>query len=393
MRASTSIDGASASFRTGEAAGVPRSNPLPGFPDHRAAGGASLSRCPWCGQSNETGARFCGACGRPTAGDTLPAPAAAPANAARERTPRRLRFKPNLRLILPALLVLVFVFTLLSLGTAWWSYSTSAGGGNLSINFLPGSNYYLTCSGSCSGFSAGAFPYSVVGGSVGSIYGGVLGVLVAAGILAGLVALFGVLTALGRELGRWQSFLTFLFGGVVALLLLATVAWTATGQPGAFPPGFHFMGSTGSGASVESSFWGSSPGGGASWGAGPGWYLALAGAVLLGGVMVLLPLLTRRPARSRPRPTPAPPRTPVAPLRTFAPPPTRPAFAHLPMRPPPAPAARPATAGTPAAPSSPTSTPSEEEPAVPAGYLPCPTCGTPNLAKSRVCSYCQRSLR
>ena len=315
---------------------------------------------------------------------------------------RRIRLQPNLRLILPLLLVLAFVLAAISLGSAWWSYSSSNPSGSESVSFVPGADYYLTCTSShCGGFQAGTQPYAAIGGSIGGVYGSLFGLLLAAVILSGLVALFAGLSAAGRTWGRWQAKATFLLGGGAILLLLASLVWATAGQPGAFAPGFYFPGSGSAGASPANSFWGSSSTGSASWGAGAGWYLALASLILLSGVIVVLPWINRRsrPAPARPispgsgestyvrreymsgPPAPAV-RGPVAvapPVRTSSPTMLTPtAVTPPPVRPGPAPA-------EPTAPTVP--------PEIEAEPVPCTYCGTPNPAKARICSYCQRPLR
>jgi zinc-ribbon domain len=349
--------------------------------------------CPWCGTSNEDGSKFCMACGRPVA--PAPAPSApVPKSESPAKVRRSWRFQPNVAMILPAVFILSFVFGLLSLGTAWWSYSDKTAGGNFSVNFLPGSNYYLTCSGSgCGGFSAGAFPYTVVGGGVGGMYGDVLGLVVVCVILLGLLALFSVLGIMGHGLGRWQSAITTLFGAVTILVLFATLIWTAAGQPGTFPAGFYFMGSAGSSNTPDTSFWGSTTSGAASWGAGAGWYLALATVVLLCAALILLPWAgRRRRARTAPVAYSAPPSPPFV-SRPYTPPPqSRPA--------PPPPSGdsprvitSPRTVVTRPPASAPVSVPIVAPPEVVGEPVTCSTCGTSNPAKSRICSYCQRPLR
>lgn len=343
-----------------------------------------MTLCAACGAANDSDARFCSACGRALGGS--------PAANTKRRSIGRFRLPAELERILPALLVLAFVLGLISLGTAWWSYSSSTSSGSLSVNFVPGGSYYVSCSASrCAGFSSGSFPYAALGGgSIGSMYATVEGLLGLAVALAGVVAVLRVLAAWGRF--RTSLLWTSLLSLASVIVLLATMAWTATSQPGALPAGVQFSGTGGSGPSPATSFWGSTANGNASWGAGAGWYLALAMILLLLAVLVLQPLLDRRRAattRSAARPARDVAAPAALPRYTAPPPPvpiTRSPVTRPPIpgrsSPPPEPAPTPASA-LPVPPPPPEST---------AEMVPCPECGTPNLARSRVCSYCQRPL-
>jgi hypothetical protein len=256
-----------------------------------------VTNCRSCGQPNEDGSLYCMACGRPMADAQAPRVVSETYVPSQPTSPRRPGIRPNLHLLLPTLLVVAFVLGVVSLGTAWWSYDGSASGKTESLNFVPGSSYYVTCSGTgCGGFSAGTFPYTVLGGSVGGMYITVLSLMIVAVVLTGLVALFAVLGALGRGSIRMQSTTVLILKGTAILILFATLIWTATGQSSTFPPGQLFAGTGSTGASPDTSFWGSAstPGASAAWGAGPGWYLALTTVVLLCGVLVLLPWVGRR---------------------------------------------------------------------------------------------------
>jgi hypothetical protein len=290
--------------------------------------------------------------------------------------------------VLALLLIAAFVLALVSLGTAWWSYSASAGGGTTSVNFLPGSEYNVTCAGAhCGGFSAGSFPYTALGGSLGSLYGTVMVLAAVSVALTGLVALFGALGAMGRRLGAWQRSGSLFLGLAAVILLLTALCWAVAAQPGAFPSGSSFTTSGSGSASPATSFWGSNAAGTISWGAGLGWYLALASVLLLCAVAILSVILGQKrlaipERRARTVLSGAAPSVPV-----YSPPPavpvvTRPDIASPLFTPPPT-APAPVTA--------PTAVPSIPE--EPAATRACPICGTENLARSRTCSYCQRSLR
>ncbi|MGA9840437.1 MAG: hypothetical protein WBS16_08420, partial [Thermoplasmata archaeon] len=336
-----------------------------------------------------------------------PPPPPPPPPAARRNRTRRFRLPTDLRRVFPAILVLAFVLGLISLGTAWWSYSDSTTNEHLSVNFVPGGTYYLACSGSgCAGFNSGSFPYSVQGGgSVGSVYETVLGVGAIAVALAGIVALLAVLAALGRT--RSSPTLSTLLGGGTILLLIATMIWIVTAQPGAVPAHLYDAGTSASGASPQNSFWGSNGDGTASWGAGPGWYLALSCVVLLTLVLIVIPLLDRRRhgvgIRGAAAPSPVsgpvasrtylPPPASTAPRRYSAPPPAVPVSRPTATRPPIPPSARPDPADPVAAATSTAPVPPPTPAVEAAEPVACPACGTPNPAKSRVCSYCQRPLR
>ncbi|MGI0071224.1 MAG: hypothetical protein ACRECT_04035 [Thermoplasmata archaeon] len=340
--------------------------------------------CGACGRPNEDNARFCAACGRPTVAPPAP-PTPPPPTAPTTRRPvpgaallGRLAH-PSPRVLFAYFLIVIFLLSLIALATPWWTYTATEGGGVVSVNFLPGSSYNVTCSGAhCGGFSAGSFPYSAFGGSIGTLYEVVLGLLVASVALTGLAALLGGLSALGRRVIGAQRSWTFVLGALGVLVLLATLATIVGVQAGALPSGSF---TTGAGASPSSSFWGSSSTGAASWGAGTGWYCALAAVILLFVGIVLFLVLERRHPMAAPerRATVSttwrrasnyrPPPTAPAPARSVTPTPTSTA----------PPSALPAASPSPVAP----------DPAM----VACPECGTPNLARSRTCSYCQRPLR
>lgn len=344
--------------------------------------------CPGCGRSNEDSALFCGSCGRALAGAssrTLPPPPppalATTTPVAPPRSPR-FRFRLGLRTIVALLLIAVFVLAIAAVATPWWSYSASTGGHSESVSFLPGSNYNVTCAGSCGGFAAGSFPYSAIGGGLGGLYEGILVLVGIAAGVTGLAALLTGLGALGWRIGKSMRFGVYLGSIAAGLLLLGALVWTASGQPGSFPSGSSFSGS-GSGATPATSFWGSNGAGTESWGAGAGWYLALASLIVLVVAIVLLMIASRRGAPATPerrtRAAVAP--APVAP-RGYTPPP--PAVAP----------SGPNAAGSLVTSSSKAaSAPVASEAADAPGTIACPACGTPNLAKARSCSYCQRSLR
>jgi hypothetical protein len=291
---------------------------------------------------------------------------------------------PNPRLLLAFLLVVTFVLELVSLGTAWWSYSSTGGGTSHSLSFLPGGNYNVTCSGSgCAGFSAGSFPYSNFGMSMGTLYGVVLGLMALTAVLTALAAAIAVLAALGRKTGWWQRSGSFVLVFLSALTTLIALVATVTAQPGAFAANSMFDGLGSGGASPLTSFWGSNPAGTATWGAGAGWFVALATLVLLGIIIALLVVLGHerlavpgRRSRSAVVTPPPPSRVYTAPPSAY--PASRPSATRPPI--PTTTTARPMPPPMPA--------PTEVPPSV-----PCPTCGTLNLVKSRTCSYCQRSLR
>jgi hypothetical protein len=359
-----------------------------------------VTDCAACGRANEETAQFCGGCGRPLAGNAVPPPPPPPpggpglpvdeggrsSSLLRARL-RRLFLRPNPRVLLATLLVVAFVLGIVSIGTAWWSYSSSAGGTSHSLNFLPGGNYNVTCSGSgCGGFSAGSFPYSNFGGSIGTLYGVVLGLMAVGVALTGFAALVAVLAALGRRTGWWQRSGSFVLAFFAILSTLIAVLATVAAQPSAFAPNTMFDGLGTGGASPMTSFWGSNAAGTATWGAGLGWYLGLATIVLLGVIAGLLIVFGHQRLavpgrRTRTAATPSPSVSPVA--RGYTAPPAAVAPARpVAMRPP-----IPSAAKIPAPPPPVTAPPAAPD------MVSCPTCGTQNLAKSRTCSYCQRSLR
>jgi len=370
--------------------------------------------CPSCGRPNDDVSRFCASCGRslappafapppplpppppPPPPPAVPATAAPPPSAPASPAPgrsSRIGYRPSARTIVALLVIAVFVMSIASLASSWWGYSATNGGASESVDFFPGSNYNVACSGSdCGGFTAGSFPYAAigVGENLGTLYGLVLILIAASAALIGLAALFTGLGALGRREGGSGRFFSLLFLGVSVLLLLGTDIWVAASQPGAFPPGTSFTGSGSKGASPSNSFWGSAGTNGATWGAGPGWYLALTCAILLVVVLVLMlrtgrspglePFPERRTRFSAPVP-PTPPRGYTAPPtvtigRSSV---TRPPIPSTPASEPAPPPAATVTATRPTPP--------------PAVTVACPECGTQNLAKSKICSYCQRPLR
>jgi len=314
-------------------------------------------------------------------------------------------------MLLAVLLIASFVLGVVSLGTAWWSYSSTGGGGSLTLGFVPGGDYVVTCS-SCGAFSAGSFSYSAFGGTLGGLYEAILGLVALAVALTGLAAFIAVMGLLGRRTGWWQRSGSFVLVFVAVLTTLVAAVAVVAAQPGAFGPGSTFQGLGPGNASPTTSFWGADAAGTATWGAGAGWYLALASGFVLVAVIVLLFVV--------PTPQPRVPerevRTAVAPptpsLHGYTAPPTaapyaRPAVSRPPIlsptrvtpRPAPAPRAAPAprSEGADAFPDTPMSAAKLPVPApVPAEapeMVDCPNCGTPNLAKSRTCSYCQRTLR
>jgi hypothetical protein len=305
------------------------------------------------------------------------------------------------RLVLTVVLLLGFILAAISLGTAWWAYASSNGSSSESVQFVPGSTYSVTCSGSgCGGFASGSFSYSTFGGSVGSLYGALEGLLILAVVLAGLATLFGLVALAGRR-GRLFGLLAFFLGlGSGAILLLLGI-WIDSSQPGSFGSNVTFPGTHAGGPSPSSSFWGTASAGGsvASWGAGAGWYCAVIAGVLLLAVAVALLLVAREATPRAPR-APKPPPAPKE-DRTFAPVPTgyrdfanRPVYAppvHTIMSPPPSP--------TPAS-SSPVQATAKSpapvlgtKPAAPVATVECPSCGYSNSPKARICAYCQRPMK
>lgn len=321
-------------------------------------------------------------------------------------------------------LIAAFVIGAVSLGTAWWSYSATGGGGSNSLSFYPGGNYDVACTDSaCGGFSSGSFPYSAIGGSIGGLYEAVLGLMIAAVLLIGIVTAIAVLGWLGRRTGWWERSGSFVLTVLAFLFAIAAVAGTVAAQPGSFGSGTTFPG-LGHGTSPLTSFWGAD--GAASWGAGAGWYL---GAVMTGllvaisAVLVLaghrrLEVPERRARTATAQPVarayvPAPevaasPPTADPTLRGYtAPPPARPytpapfvprspSASYSGTRVTPRPPPRTKSTGDEPTPDTPVSRPPPPPalaPTPPAAMIDCPECGTANLAKSRTCSYCQRPLR
>lgn len=383
--------------------------------------------CPSCGRVNDDDARFCSACGAtlgaaPPAPPPPPAAPAAPSEVGPSVPARLVGFlrrlvRTNPRALLAVLLVVAFALGIASLGTAWWSYTSTAGGTTRALAFLPGGSYSVMCSGTgCAGFSTGSFPYSAIGGSVGGLYEAVLAAMALSVALTGLAAAIAVLSALGYRTGWWQRSGSFILVFLGLLTALVTIGAVVGAQPGAFAPSTSFAGLGGGSASPLNSFWGSD--GAASWGAGAGWYLGLASGLLLIATTVVLVVVGHQRLR-----VPEPERrtrTAVAPavldLRGYtAPPPVapppRPAPAAAPVmmtptRVTPRPSSR--TRSDPAptrAPETPAAEPDAEPatiaplpvpaavPTEPRAMIECPACGTPNLARSRTCSYCQRPLR
>ncbi len=314
-------------------------------------------------------------------------------------------------------MVAAFVVGAASLGTAWWYYTASAGGGSNSLSFYPGGNYDVGCSNSaCGGFSSGSFPYTAIGGSIGSLYGADLGLMVAAVLLTGIVAAIAILGWLGRPTGWWQRSGSFVLTVLAFLFSIAAVAGTVAAQPGSFGSSTSFPG-LGHGGSPLTSFWGTA--GAAMWGAGAGWYLGAASSgllVVVAAVLILaghrrleVPEKRARTATAQPvarsYTAPAPAAEPV-PRGYTAPPPARtyartpvaraPAASYSGTRVTPRPAPTPKTTANDPPPDAPRSRP-PPPPVLAAAPAPkmidCPACGTPNLAKSRTCSYCQRALR
>jgi hypothetical protein len=305
------------------------------------------------------------------------------------------------RLVLTLVLVVGFILAAVSLGTAWWTYTSSSGSSSEAVQFGPGSTYSVTCSGSgCGGFGSGSFSYSAFGGSLGTLYGTLEGVLILAVVLAGIVTLFGLLALVGRG-NRTFGLLGFLLGLASGGALLALGLWIESAQPGAFGSSETFPGTHAGGASPSSSFWGTGSGGGsvATWGAGAGWYCAVIGGVLVLVVAIALLFIDRQ---AMPR-TPKAPRAPPAPKeeRSFAPVPTgyrdfanRPVYAppvHTNMTPPPS-ASPPPTLPVQATAKSPVPVLGKKG-AVPAATVECPACGYANSPKARICAYCQRPMK
>lgn len=352
--------------------------------------------CTGCGRANDVDARYCAGCGQtlPVASAPLPIPppppgfvgggplsppleAAPPRRAPRSR---RFKFRPTPRFLVGTMLLIAFVLTLISLGTAWWSYSTNTTGETVTVNFLPGSNYNVTCAGNhCGGFTAGSPPYSALGGSLGGVYETILVLVAVSAALAAFAALFGGLSALGRNVGGWARGGVLLFSGAAAIVLLVAVAWLPGAQPGAFPSGSSFTATSG-GASPGTTYWGSNPAGTISWGAGVGWYAAVVSVALLLTAVALLMVLGRQRFTVPGRRSRSSVSSSAVPYRAYAPPPSEPKSSTAAVAPS---FENPAKAVAPVAP----------EPAPSTAAQPCPNCGTENLVRSRTCSYCQRSLR
>jgi hypothetical protein len=366
--------------------------------------------CAGCGLPNEDGSRFCGRCGRPFPGVVTPAPVAsaptvpssglAPPRSVNPSRFRRAVLHPNPRHLLAIFLLVAFVLGLVCLGTGWWYFSAPAGAGSVTDNFLPGSNYNVMCSGSnAHSCVAGSPPYTVIAGPLGSMYVTVLALAAFSVALTGLAALFAGLAALGRNLGGWQRPGTLLLSGLGAVTLLGTLLWVVGAQPGMIPSGSLIPGASATAPSPSGSFWGANTAANATWGAGLGWYFGLASVIFLLIVVVLLLVVGRhRLATPERRPRPVQSAPPVS-FRSYTPPPPATVASRSgAVRPSPT-----ATQGTipqtgtrvtpppPTSPVTPPPVPPESE--EPVSMLPCPNCGTENLAKSRTCCYCQRSLR
>jgi MFS family permease len=241
--------------------------------------------------------------------------------------------------------------------------------------------------------------------------------MVAAAALLGLAVVIAVLGLLGRRTGWWRRSGTFVLVVVALLFAIVAVIAVVTVQPGAFPSTFTFTGLAPGGSTPQTSFWGSD--GSASWGAGVGWYLGAVSVGLLVGTLAVLVLAKpegwaapERRSRSAvaqpiarsyvPAPEAAPPPmrggyTPPPPSSTYS----RPAVTRPPISfasgtrvtPRPAPATRPNGDDLPDAPVSRAPPPPPRYAAPAPEMVACPACGTENLAKSKSCSYCQRSLR
>lgn len=302
------------------------------------------------------------------------------------------------RLALTFTLIIGFILAAVSLGTAWWAYTSSTGGASESVQFGPGSTYSVTCSGSgCGAFTAGSFSYSTFGGSVGSLYGSLQALLILAVVLAGIATLFGLMALAGRG-GRIFGVLGFLLGIASGAVLIVLGIWVQSAQPGSFGSGVTFPGTHSGGPSPSSSFWGTASSGGsvATWGAGAGWYCAVIGGVLVLAVAVALLFIGREATPRMPRAPPAPKED-----RTFAPVPTgyrdfanRPVYAppvHSTMSPPPS-ATPPSNAPVQATAKSAAPVLGRKA-AAPVETVECPACGYANSPKARICAYCQRPMK
>ncbi len=294
-------------------------------------------------------------------------------------------------------LLVGFVLSAVSLGTAWWAYSYSGGGTSDSVQFTPGSTYSVSCSGSgCGGFVSGSSSYSSWGGSIASIYGSLEVALIAAVAIAGLATVLGLLSLFGRG-PRTFGFIGCLLGVVSGATLLGLSAWVVSSQPGAFGSDVTFLGTHSGGPSPASSFWGSATGGGASatWGAGAGWYGALLGGVVLLAISCVLVLVARSRA---PRPSPYDERPFAASARhqTGTPPvyaPTvRTAAAPPPSAPPRSYTAPPLSAPVQASAKTPVPVLIKKSPTA-EPTVDCPACGYANSSRAKTCAYCQRPMR
>lgn len=225
------------------------------------------------------------------AGGPQPLPPASPPRGAPPRQRRRL--------ILAASLTTVGVVLLLgSIFAGWWTLTLTQGGGTtVTTSFLPGNQYYLTCSGTGCAATPGFTDYSSGAlGAVGNLYGAVQVLLILSVLLGLVVVLVGWAGVLGYGVSRRRfllgCFTLFLaFGlGLGAVIAVTAFQTSALQQDGGGIPT--------AAPSPLSSFWGScsasngaSDGicqtgqGGASvtaiWGPALGWALAVAAVALL----------------------------------------------------------------------------------------------------------------
>jgi hypothetical protein len=281
-----------------------------------------------------------------------------------------------------------FVLAVVSLAEPWWWYVYADSGRTVTDYFVVGPDYAISCTGSgCGALANVSQSYNQLGPGLSALYNSVEGLAIAAVVMAGLAALFAVLAALGRPAFASQRTFTILFALGAGVLLLAAVAWVTAAQPGSFSPGATLPGTASGGPSPATSFWGSGAAGKvtSSWGAAAGWFAAILGGFLLAAFAIAQLFVGRSsPVPSRrattPRPNSLSSARPVfsAPPRS-APPPLGPSYRAAPLVTSSVQAVSPSS-GTTTGPSA-------------AATIDCPTCGTTNLARSRTCSYCQRSLR
>jgi len=292
--------------------------------------------------------------------------------------------------VLVLVLIAGFVLSAVSLGTAWWTFTATGGNTTQTDMFNPGSMYSVSCSG-CSGFAQGSFSYSTFGGSLGSLYGALEGALIAAVVVAGLATVLGLLALFGRT-GRGLTLVGVLLGVLAGGLLVGVSLWVESSQPGAFGSGVSLPGTSSSGPSPSTSFWGTSSAGGAvaTWGAGAGWYGALIGGVLVLAVGLALLWVTRETVAAKRAASDEREYVPRA--RRESPP----AFVYAPTvrssaptssySAPPIDAPVQASAKTPV----PVLTKKATSPAEPT--VDCPACGYQNSPRARTCTYCQRPM-